>query len=297
MSEQIGSSAKQSVAFLGLGTMGSGMARRLMAAGFPLAVYNRDAAKTDPFGAEGARVAASPKESAAGADIIVSMVADDAASRGVWLGENGALAGARAGAVLIESSTLSVDWVKELADIAKQRGFEFIDAPVTGSKPQAASGELCFLVGGKAETLEKARPALQAMSRAIIHLGPTGSGALLKLINNFLGGVQTASLAEAVSMVERGGLNREKAIDVLKNGAPGSPMLKVLSDRMTSSDYRPNFLTRLMAKDLTYAIDEARKHSLELTTAKAALEVFKNAVAQGHGEKDMSSIVEQFRRV
>jgi len=277
--------------------MGSGMARRLLGAGFPLAVYNRDAAKAGPFGAEGARVAASPKEAAGGADIIVSMVADDAASRGVWLGGNGALAGARAGAVLIESSTLSVDWVKELAGLAKERGLEFIDAPVTGSKPQAASGELCFLVGGQAETLEKARPALQAMSRAVIHLGPIGSGALLKLINNFLGGVQTASLAEAVSMVERGGLNREKAMEVLKNGAPGSPMLKVLSDRMTSNDYRPNFLTRLMAKDLTYAIDEARKHSLELTTAKAALEVFKNAVAQGHGEKDMSSIVEQFRKV
>src|SRR5207244_3931896 len=114
---------------------------------------------------------------------VVSMVADDDASRGLWLGENGALAGIAPGAVLIESSTLSVGWIGELASAAIARGCELLDAPVTGSKPHAASGELCFLVGGSAMALDKANPVLATMSRAIVHLGPTGSGALLKLVN------------------------------------------------------------------------------------------------------------------
>jgi len=130
------------------------------------------------------------------------MVADDNASRSMWLGELGALVGAARGTLLIESSTLAVGWVKELAAAAEARGCELLDAPVTGSKIHAPSGELSFLVGGSAAALEKARPVLAVMSRAIHHLGPTGSGALLKLINNFLCGVQAASLAEALAVIE-----------------------------------------------------------------------------------------------
>ena len=113
--------------------------------------------------------------------------------------------------------------------MASARGCEFLDAPVTGSKTQAAAGELNFLVGGDAATLEKVRPVLAAMSKAIVHLGPTGSGALLKLINNFVCGVQVASLAEALAMIERSGLDRAKALEILTDGAPGSPLVKAVS--------------------------------------------------------------------
>ena len=193
--------SKSPIAFLGLGIMGSGMARRLLGAGFPVTVYNRNCDKAAPLAAAGARIAASPREAAAGAKVVIAMVADDAASRGLWLGEQGALAGAARGTVLVESSTLTVGWVKELAAAAAAGGFEFLDAPVTGSKMQAAAGELNFLVGGEAATLEKIRPVLVPMSRSIVHLGPTGSGALIKLINNFVCGVQVASLAEAKYML------------------------------------------------------------------------------------------------
>jgi len=288
--------SKPRIAFLGLGIMGGGMARRLLTNGFPLAVFNRSTEKSKPFAAEGATVAGSPREAAAQADFIISMVADDNASRSFWLGENGALVTAKPGAVCIECSTVTVDWVRELAAAAAQKKCEFLDAPVTGSKTHAAAGELSFLVGGDSSTLEKARPVLAAMSKAIVHLGPTGSGAMLKLINNFVCGVQVASLAEALAMIERSGLERSRALEVLTSGAPGSPLFKTVSARMTVPDFTPNFLLRWMAKDLGYAIEEGGKLSVNLGTAAAALKEFQQAIAAGHADKDMAAVVEPYRR-
>jgi 3-hydroxyisobutyrate dehydrogenase len=286
---------KQRVVFLGLGLMGSGMARRILTAGFPLTVFNRNRDKAAALTKEGACIAESAREAAAAADVIVSMVADDNASRAMWLGENGALAGVTTDAVLIESSTITPGWVKELAAAALARGCELIDAPVTGSKNQAAAGELNFLVGGSETALEKARPVLSAMSRSITHLGVTGSGALLKLLNNFLCGVQAASFAEAMVLIERSGLDRAKALEVLLGGAPGSGLGKTVTPRMTARDYTPNFLLKLMAKDLGYALKEGERHSVPMKTAGCALEIFKRAIAGGDGDKDFSAVVETIR--
>mgnify|MGYP001551205915 FL=1 len=287
---------KPRVALLGLGIMGTGMARRLLGGGFPLTVWNRNPAKAAALVSEGAKAAATPREAATGAEFIFSMLADDRASRGVWLGQDGALAGTAPGAVLVECSTLTVEWITELTKAATARGGEFLDAPVTGSKAQAAAGELNFLVGGSAATLEKARPVLTAMSRSITHLGPAGSGAMIKLINNFVCGVQVAAIGEAIAMIERSGLERARALEVLLNGAPGSPLVKLMAGRMTTPDFTPNFLLRLLAKDLSYAIQEAGQRSLELTTAKAALSQFERAIAAGHGDKDMSAVIEPLRQ-
>jgi 3-hydroxyisobutyrate dehydrogenase len=283
------------VALVGLGLMGSGMARRLLAAGFPLTVYNRSPERAAPLVAEGAHSAASPREAAARADVILSMVADDAASRAVWQGEHGALAGAARGSVLVESSTLTVGWIEELAREAATAGCELLDAPVTGSKVHAASGELCFLVGGSAAALEIARPVLSAMSRAVVHVGPTGRGALLKLVNNFLCGVQAASLAEALALIERSGLDRTKALEILTTGAPGSPLVKTLSGRMTAGDYTPNFLLKLMAKDMAYALGEGRRYGLSLSTVASALGLYERSIASGRGDEDFSVVVETLR--
>jgi len=284
-----------SVALLGLGTMGSSMAANVLRAGFPLAIYNRTAARAAALGAAGARVATTPADAAKGATVILSMVADDAASRAVWLGENGALAAAGLGTVLIEASTLSPTWIAELAAEAKSRGLELLDAPVTGSRAQAEGRQLSFLVGGSESALAKATPVLEAMSRQIVHLGPVGSGVTMKLINNFLYGVQVASLAEAVAWLERSGLDRDKALTILKNGAPGSPMLASISARMTSRDYSVNFLLKLMSKDLEYAHNAAAESGVELTTAAASRGVFESAVLAGYGDQDMSSVIEPFR--
>ncbi len=284
-----------SVGFLGLGTMGGGMARRLLGAGVPLTVYNRDRAKADALGAAGARVAGTPREAATGADIVISMLSDDVASRSVWLGDAGALAGVVRGAILVEASTLTVDWVKELAEAANARGCELVDAPVTGSKPQAASGEVNFFVGGSPEALEKIRPVLAPMSRSITHLGPTGSGALVKLINNFLCAVEVAAFGEALALIERSELDRTKALGVLMDGAAASPLAKTVVTRMTTPDFTPNFMLKLMTKDIGYALHEGSLRGQSLQTAAVALDIFKRAVAEGHGDKDIAAIVEPMR--
>jgi 3-hydroxyisobutyrate dehydrogenase len=283
--------SKQKVALLGLGIMGQGMAGRLLAAGFSLTVYNRNPAKADALAKSGARVARMPGEAATDADVVIAMVSDDAASREIWMGANGALAAARPGACLLEASTLSVRWVEELAVAAAKQKCDFLDAPVTGSKPQAAEGQLLFLVGGSADVLDRARPVLAAMSRDIVYLGPTGSGARLKLINNFLCGVQAASFAEAMSMIQAGGLDPEKSLSVLTGGAPASPLIKLISARAASGDKDTNFILRLMAKDLGYARDEAKRSGLTSQTSSAALEIFKMAIEKGYGDMDVSAVV------
>jgi 3-hydroxyisobutyrate dehydrogenase len=282
--------SKPSVAILGLGIMGGGMAGRLLSANFPLAVYNRNREKCVPFANAGAFAAATPRDAASKAKIIISMVANDAASREVWLGENGALAGAAPNSLLIESSTLSGGWIHELAGKAAERGCRFLDAPVTGTKPHAASGELVFLVGGSVETVDEARPVFSILGRETIHLGPVGSGALMKLINNFICGVQAASFAEGLSLIDAGGLDRSKAVSILTSGAPGSGIVKRVADRVAANDYAPNFALRWMAKDLSYAIVEGSGKKIFLQTAAAALSIFQQAIAGGHGDEDFSAV-------
>jgi 3-hydroxyisobutyrate dehydrogenase len=277
--------------------MGAGMAANLVKAGYPLAVYNRTLAKAQPLASAGARLAATPAEAARGASVVIGMLADDAASREVWTGKDGALQGVKEGAILIESSTVSPAWIAEFAGLAAQHGAELLDAPVTGSRAQAAAGQLTFLVGGTERTLEAATAVLTAMSKQIVHLGPAGSGAKMKLINNFLCGVQAASLAEGLAWIERSGLDPKKALSILNAGAPASPLLGAISERMINRNYGVNFLLKLMAKDMRYAEDEAATCNVSLTTAEVSRALFDNAIAKGFGEQDMASVIEPLRQI
>jgi len=284
------------VAILGLGTMGAGMAKNLLGAGFAVTAYNRTQAKAEPLAANGARIAASPADAAGDADVILSMLSDENAARAVWTGPDGALAHAKEGTVLIESSTVTPKWIGELAVHAAERGLRLLDAPVTGTRPHAESGQLTFLVGGEAAVLEGVRPVLAAMSKEIVFLGPTGSGARMKLINNFLAGVQVASLAEGLAWIERSGLDRELALKVLKNGAPGSPLVTTISARMVDAKYDVNFLLSLMDKDLRYAAADAATAGVELRTSHGAEARFAEALQAGYGGLDMSAVVEPLRK-
>lgn len=286
---------KQTVAILGLGTMGMGMAKNLLKAGFTVHAYNRTRSKAEPLSSAGATIYDTPADAARRADIIIAMLSDDKASRAAWTGAQGALSGAKPGAVLIDSSTITPGWVEELDQVTHKEGLEFLDAPVTGSRVQAEGGQLTFMVGGDVQTLERVRPALEAMGQSIIHLGPVGSGARLKLINNFLCGVQIASLAEAFVWIERSGLNRDQSLEFLKKGAPGSPLLAAISARMVDATYGVNFLLPLMQKDMQYALADAKTLGVELRTAVTAESRFQDALQAGFGEKDMSAVVEPVR--
>jgi 3-hydroxyisobutyrate dehydrogenase len=283
------------VAFLGLGIMGAAMARRLVDHGFEVAVWNRNPARATPLIDAGARLASSPADAARGAEAVLAMVSDDAASRAVWLGDAGALAAMERGALAIDSSTLTVECMRELAVAAAARGIGFLDAPVTGSKKQAEEGVLNFLVGGDTGDVARARGLLAAMGRGHVHVGPAGSGAMLKLINNFMCGVQVASLAEALAMAERAGIDVKLAGEVLAAGSPGSPLVKMVAQRMVARDYTPNFLVPLMVKDLTYVIATFKAAGIELADAQAARDRFHAAADAGHDGKDIAAVIEPLR--
>ena len=286
----------QRIAFLGLGVMGGGMAARRVDTGWPVTVWNRRVAAADALRNRNVPVAASPREAAASADVVISMVADDEASRSVWLGDQGAIAGARPGTLFIESSTVSPAWIAELSAAVTARGCDLIDAPVTGSRIQAATGQLLFLAGGDASAFDRAKPVLAALGRDAWHVGPSGRGAMLKLINNFVCGVQGAALAEAVAMIEKSGLDRPQALRILTEGAPSSPLVKTVSARMTTPDYSVNFELSLMRKDMTYAMRAAEALGLSLKTAAAARERYDEAIAAGLGGQDFAVVVEPLRR-
>jgi 3-hydroxyisobutyrate dehydrogenase len=283
------------ISFLGLGIMGAAMARRLLEHGFELTVWNRNPARAAPLAAQGARIASSPADAARGAEVVIAMIADDPASRSVWIGEAGALQALEPGSLAIESSTLTVEWIRALGAACAARGVGFLDAPVTGSKVQAEEGALNFLVGGDAPLVERARPVFAAMGRGHIHVGPGGSGALLKLINNFMCGVQVASLGEALAMAERSGLDVRLAGEVLAAGSPGSPLVKMVVQRMVARDYTPNFLLPLMVKDLSYAIETFGAAGIELDDARAARERFRAAASAGYAHQDIAAVIESLR--
>jgi len=287
---------KSSVALLGLGTMGHGMANNLLKSGFPLTVWNRTRAKAEPLTAAGAIVADNPARAARSAAVVIAMLSDDEASRAAWLGPDGALAAMAPQSIAVECSTLSPEWIAELHATVSDRGLRMVEAPVTGSRPQAEAGKLNFLVGADEQALAAVTPVLQCMSKEILHLGPVGCGAQLKLINNFLCAVQVTSFAQALAWMERTGLRLETALDFLKRGAPGSGILSAMSERMTNRTYDVNFLLRLMAKDVRYARSAAARLGVDLSMTSPTEELFRAAQDQGFGEKDMSAVAEVVRQ-
>jgi len=281
----------QKIALLGLGTMGSGMAASWLARGFDLTIWNRTRAKAEALGARGARIAATPREAAAGADIIAAMVADDRASREIWLGENGALAGAKRDAILIEASTLTPGWARELAGLAQGKGCGFLDAPVGGSRRAAAAGQLALFVGGEAATLEAARPALEAVSRKINHLGAVGAGATWKLINNLMVAAHVAVLAEALRLAQKAGIDPQQASALILAGAGASPVVQMKLPRMIAGDFEPaDFALSLMHKDARYVIALAEQLGAPHDMTSAAAAAYARAEAQGMGAMDFAAV-------
>ena len=279
------------IALLGLGTMGAGMAANWLAKGFPLSVWNRTPAKAQALAGKGAKAAATPREAAEGADCIFAMVADDAASRSVWLGDDGALAGAKQGAVVVESSTLTPDWVRELSRQAHDRECGFLDAPVGGSRQAAASGELRLFVGGDAATLDRVRPALAAIASKIDSLGPAGAGATWKLINNQLIAAQVAALAEALGVARKAGFRPVQISSLILNGAALSPIVKLKLPRMLERDYdETDFGLSLMLKDARYAAALAQALGTPADMISGAVKAFARAEAKGLGAKDFAAV-------
>lgn len=293
------------IAFIGLGRMGLGMAGRLLAAGHSLKLYNRTISKAAPLVRSGALPCATVAQACRDAEAIIVMVADDAASRDVWLGAEGVLAGrevgggAVAGAPLaIECSTLSHEWVTELAVAVAGRGLRYLDAPVTGLPETAAAGELTSLVGAAGADLDAARGILGAFSRRIIHFGAVGTGTAYKLIVNMLGAVQIASAAESMALAERAGLDLQLVADALATGQAASPQVIRNTRRMVAGDSNRTvtFTPRLRLKDVDYALRLAKQLNLGAPFGTLAARDFRQLCESGSGDVNESDVIEVARR-
>jgi 3-hydroxyisobutyrate dehydrogenase len=286
------------VAFLGLGAMGSGMAARLIAAGHSLAVYNRTPARALPFAKLGARVEDSPRAAAQNADIIVGMTADDESSRAVWLGDHGALAAQNApDALAIECSTLSHDWVLELAQLVRNRGFRYVDSPVTGLPDAAAAGTLTLLVGANLADLDAARPIFTSLATRVLHFGAVGQGTVYKLMVNMIGAVQIASAAEGVVLAERAGLDLRLVADAVASGQAASPQVVRNVRRFVAGDHSAsvNFTPALRLKDVEYALRLARKLGVSGEFGAVAAAYYRRLCDRGFGQDNESRIIDAVR--
>jgi len=286
----VGTPAK--IGFIGLGKMGHGMAGRMLDAGFDVALWNRNPAKADALISRGARRAATPAEAARAADAIVSMVADDEASRAVWLGADGVAMAANAGAVAIECSTVSHQHALDLAAALRARGLIYIDCPVTGLPDAAARGELTLLIGAEPSDLDTARPYLAPLGRTIRHFGPVGTGTVYKLINNLMGAIQIAGIAEGIAIAEQAGLDMALVREAIVGSVVASPQVLRHAPRMIDRDFaNATFTAALRHKDARYAIELAKALRLELPLSRAAVASYARAT-DAAPDDDEAKIVE-----
>jgi 3-hydroxyisobutyrate dehydrogenase-like beta-hydroxyacid dehydrogenase len=270
--------------------MGALMAGRVAGAGLPLAVWNRTE-RADAVPA-GARLATSPRDAAAGADVVVTMVADTAALDAVLGGPDGVLAGAGRGTVLVDMSTIGPDAARDAARRCAQAGVAFLDAPVSGSTSAAAAGQLVAMVGGDEAVLARARPVLATMTRDQRWVGPSGAGAAMKVALNLAVAITNQSVAEVLALAERAGIAPTRAYDVLTAGAVASPYVQYKRDAFLDPDGTPvAFTIDLMAKDVGLALDVAGEAGLALPlgeTVHASLELAREA---GFGTQDLARVL------
>ncbi|MDP9257333.1 MAG: NAD(P)-dependent oxidoreductase [Actinomycetota bacterium] len=281
------------VAFLGLGRMGEPMAQNLAKAGLLQSVWNRSDGHTGWCGQAGVRVAASAADAAAGADVVIMMLADDRVARSVGAE---ALSAMGAGSVLVDMGTSGPEADRELARAAAERGVGFLDAPVSGSIAPARAGTLTTLVGGSEQDLERARPALEAMTRAQHHLGGVGTGAVMKLALNTMIAVTNESICELLVLCERAGLERPAAYAALADSALASPFVQYKQAAYLAPDDEPvAFTPRLMLKDLSLADALAAEVGAELPAVDAARDVLERTVEAGLGDGDLVRVADALR--
>jgi 3-hydroxyisobutyrate dehydrogenase-like beta-hydroxyacid dehydrogenase len=291
---------KPRLGFIGMGGMGSRMALRLLAAGYDVTVYNRDRERTRLLQERGAKIAFEPRELAANADIVLSSLSDDVAVEKVMLWPGGAIVSARPGTVFLEMSTVSPSLSRRLHDLAHQGGVFVLDAPVSGTTTVAEKGELVIFVGGDKAVYDCCLPVLKVLAREAHYMGPSGSGATMKLCANTLLGLGMQALAEAAALGLKAGLQRKRLLEVLGTTAVVSPSQKSKLDNVLHDTYPPAFPLRLMLKDYRLILDTARGLSAAMPATVAAEQVsaaeFGRQTAAGLDE-DLSSVVRTMERI
>jgi 3-hydroxyisobutyrate dehydrogenase-like beta-hydroxyacid dehydrogenase len=288
--------APRTVAFLGLGVMGHPMAGHLARAGHRACVYNRSPAKAAQWLAEygtagGHRSAATPREAAAGADIVFSCVGNDDDLRSVVLGADGAFAGMRRGAVFVDHTTASANIARELGAAAIERGLQFIDAPVSGGNLGAINGTLTVMCGGDAAAFETIKPVALAFSKAVTLLGPSGAGQLTKMVNQAAIAGLVQSLAEAIAFGQKAGLDMKAVLEVIGKGAAQSWQMDNRGPTMLEDKFDFGFAVDWMRKDLGLVLDEAKRNGARMPVTALVDQFYADIQAEGGNRLDTSSLL------
>jgi len=285
------------IGFIGVGTMGLPMAKNLVKKGFTVNAFDTNREAVAAAVAAGMTAAASAAETVATADLVITMLPSSPHVESVYTGDGGVLAAARKGTLCVDMSTIDPAVSRRVAAAARERGVRFIDAPVSGGVPRATDGTLAIMVGGAAEDVKEARPALEAMGANVIHVGPVGSGEVVKLCNNLIAGVAAVAVSEAFRIAEGFGVDPKVVTEVISKSSGHTfvmehmhPVPGMVERSASSHGYQAGFMTDLMCKDLGLAVDAARGLRIPVFTAPAAQQVYRLASSHGLGRKDFTSV-------
>ena len=279
------------IAFIGLGTMGFGMASNLLAAGHKVTGYNRTRSRGEALAAKGLVLADSPQAAVANADVVITMLSDDPAVEEVLLGERGTMAAAKPGTLFIDSSTVTPTMARRCSEFARARGLRHLDAPVTGSRNEANGGKLVFIVGGERGDYDEAAPLFEVMGQARYYCGPSGSGATLKLCNNAISGTLTTAMAESATVVRSSKIDQDVALAFLsEHGAFACRLSRTKLPKMFSEDFSANFQLKLMTKDLRYFLSLAQDFNRDTPAIKRVEKTLGEAIEAGFGDDDIAAV-------
>ncbi len=288
---------QETIGFIGLGIMGSGMSRNLLKAGFPLIVWNRTASKMTPLVEAGAQAAASPADLASRSGVIITCVSNTADVEAVVLGENGVIHGARPGALVIDMSTISPDATRQMAAQLEQKGIHMLDAPISGGSEGAANGTLSIMVGGEAAQVQRAMPYFQAMGKTITHVGGHGAGQMVKLVNQILVVGNALAMSEALLFAQAGGVDLEKTLQAVSGGAAGSWMLFHRGPQIIARDWRPGFTIDLQQKDLRLVLGEADRMGVPALVTAQVFNLYRTLQQAGLGSEGNHALIKALERL
>ena len=281
------------IGFIGLGIMGSRMAANLAKAGHDLVVHNRTREKADAWVAgHGGEVAATPREAAERAEVVITMLVDASQVIGALIGPDGAAEGAAEGALFVDMSTIGPTSARHLGESLQVRGIAFVDAPVTGSSPKAEAGTLTIMAGGEGADFERARALFEVMGEVVLHAGPLGNGQMVKLINNAVAAANAVTLAQALVVGKATGVDLDALVRVMQAGSGGSTMLSLKAGPMLEHDYATLFKLEHMLKDVQLCLEEAQAAGVPFPAAALARDLYAGAMGRGHAEDDFAAVLE-----
>jgi len=279
------------IGFIGLGIMGKPMARNLLKAGYPLVVHSRSRPPVDEVAKEGAAVAASSEEVAARAEVVITMLPDSPDVELVYAGERGVFAGAKRGALLIDMSSISPVVTRKLTQDAEKRGFDMIDAPVSGGEAGAIGASLSIMIGGKTTAVARAMPIFQALRKNIVHVGKAGPGQVAKAANQVVVGITIAAVSEALVLAAKAGVDPAKVRQVLLGGFAQSKILDAHGQKMLERNFKPGFRIRLHEKDLKIALATGSEYGVPLFVTGLVAQMMAAMKSTGRGDLDHAGLV------